>query len=577
MSSFFTVPASQRKRKRTDTGTTSAPTKRSRGSLGAGKGKSNDQRVERPRRDESISGSESGKDESVSEGPDGQESTASSDNEEETGAERRLRLAERYLENIKGEVDEAGFDAADVDRDLIAERLKEDVAETKGRLHRFIASDYDFSNATPAGFRMNTHLPSTSIAICPPYVYTVSKDISLRKWELPEPKASSLPTKPRKKAPKQPPSRQRPKQLLCKKGSPSHSKNPSYQHHTSHILCVAVSSDGRFVATGGADKRLLIWSAADLTVLRIFTQHRDAVTSLAFRRGTNQLYSSSADRTIKTWSLDELAYIETLFGHQDQVVDIAALGQERCLSAGARDRTVRLWKVVEETQLVFRGGGGGGDRKSKAQNKEMKTLGFSEGSIERVAYVDEETFVSGSDNGALSLWSVHKKKPVYTLPAAHGFDPPLKPEEAFAEAEMEGRKVPSPPEPRWITALKVIPYSDLILTGSWDGWIRAWKIAGDRKKIEFVGSVGKNEGPEDTGMTNGDAEADEPLPTRGVVNDIEAFERGDKGKEGLCIVAALGKEHRLGRWKKVDGKNGAIVFEVSKAFVSKKDQAAIAG
>ena len=50
-----------------------------------------------------------------------------SGSEDETAAERRLRLAEQYLENIKGEVDEAGFDAEQIDRDLIAERLQEDV------------------------------------------------------------------------------------------------------------------------------------------------------------------------------------------------------------------------------------------------------------------------------------------------------------------------------------------------------------------------------------------------------------------------------------------------------------------
>jgi len=57
--------------------------------------------------------------------------SSESDDEDETGAERRLRLAERYLENIKGEVDEVGFDAEEIDRDLIAERLQEDVVGIK--------------------------------------------------------------------------------------------------------------------------------------------------------------------------------------------------------------------------------------------------------------------------------------------------------------------------------------------------------------------------------------------------------------------------------------------------------------
>ena len=49
---------------------------------------------------------------------------------------------------------------------------------------------------------------------------------------------------------------------------------------------------------------------------------------------------------------------------------------------------------------------------------------------------------------------------------------------------------------------------------------------------------------------------------KGIVNDISVFERGERGKDGLCIVAAVGTEHRLGRWKKMKGKNGAVVFEV---------------
>ena len=580
MPSFFTVPAGPQKKGKRKGVDSLVPAKRNRGTQTAGIPKGHE--TTRPQRDESISGSESSDDEDLSEAASSESLTIGSENEGETGAERRLRLAERYLENIKGEIDEAGFDAVDVDRDLIAERLREDVAEKKGRSYRFIALEYDFSNAMSTGFRMNTNSASTSITACPPYVYTVSKDISIRKWELLEPKPQRLSRKSHEKGSRQPPpSRRRPKQLICRKGSPGRSNDSSYQYHTGRILCVAASSDGRFVATGGTDKRLIIWSAADLSVLRVFTQHRDAVTGLAFRRGTNQLYSSSADRTIKTWSLNELVYVETLFGHQDEVTDVAAMGQERCLSAGARDRTVRLWKVVEETQLVFRGGGGGGssDRNFGASNKGGASPSFAEGSIDRVAFIDEETFVTGSDNGALSLWSVHKKKPVYTLPTAHGLDPPLEPEEAFAEMKLEGREVPSPPQPRWITALKVMPYSDLVLTGSWDGWIKVWKIAGDRRKIEFLGLVGRggdsgNIGPMNS-SSNINSEAKEQVPTRGVVNDIDVFERGDRGQGGLCIVAAIGTEHRLGRWKTVNGKNGAVVFEVPKIF-KPGDQATIA-
>lgn len=403
----------------------------------------------------------------------------------------------------------------------------------------------------------------------------MSKDITLIKWELPTP-TKPPPQKKKKKATTKPPppARRRPIKLLYTRGNKNETRNLKYQHHTAPILTVAASSDGKYVATGGADKRLIIWSAADLKPLRIFTQHRDAVTSLAFRRGTNQLYSSSKDRTIKTWSLDELGYMETLFGHQDEVVDIAALSLERCVSVGARDRTARLWKVVEESQLVFRGGGTSEKRKMNTRetlvNGETTTIrtSYAEGSIDRVAMIDEETFVTGSDNGSISLWSLHKKKPVFTVPVAHGLDPALKPEEASAE-EVPNSKVPGEPQPRWITALATVPYSDLILSGSWDGRVRAWKISEDKKRIEVVGVLGQahvvDQRDDDINVLetrDGESQEDQEMSVRGIINDIEIFERGDRGKDGLCVVIATGKEHRMGRWKTLQGKNGACIFEM---------------
>ena len=165
-------------------------------------------------------------------------------------------------------------------------------------------------------------------------------------------------------------------------------------------MCVAASQDGKFVATGGQDTRIVVWDTDLLKALKVFKFHRGAVTGLTFRRGTNQLYSCSADRSVKLWSLDELAYVETLFGHQDEVVGITALAGERCVTVGARDRTARLWKIVEETQLVFRGGGGGGGTESRRSRKNKDgSKCYEEGTIDCVAMIDEEHFVTGSDNG----------------------------------------------------------------------------------------------------------------------------------------------------------------------------------
>lgn len=616
MSSFFTVPGAQKKRKRTSgpeapkkriarsssanpklsRAPTSKPRQQKPGTSGPAK-----KRVER---DESISGSDDESDDGSQGRPcdddddAGSGSDDDSEREAETAAERRLRLAERYLDNVRKEVtaqDEYAFDAEEIDKDIIAERLKEDVAESKGKVYRRLAAQLDYSRTYQTAFRWNPENVN-SVATCAPYAYVVTKDMYLSKWRLQDLPQHQWPQTTKKK-PKKPPAppKRRPERVRYSRGDTRRSKDKEFQGHTGPILAVAASHDGRFVVTAGADRRLVVHDAETLKPLRAFSHHRDAVTSLAFRRGSNQLFSCSRDRTVKVWSVDDLAYIETLFGHQNDVVDVDALAQERCVSVGSRDRTARLWKVVEETQLVFRGGGGTSLNKkgAKPEGVDAKSLAH-EGSMDRIAMLDDELFVTGSDNGSISLWSLQRKRPVFVLPLAHGLEPPLSLDAASAEISPDPKIIP-PPQPRWITALRAIPYSDLILSGSWDGCVRVWRLSDDKKKLEPVGVLGqplaeddeaeegKEEGeleskPQINGTkttkgkgkaaaskadANGDENSGHSKCIRGMINDISLFERGDRGKDGLCVVIAVGKQHRLGRWKKITGaRNAAVVFEV---------------
>lgn len=511
----------------------------------------------------------------------GDESEATSE-EGETAAERRVRLAQRYLDNIRQEVDEVGFDAEDLDKDLVAQRLREDVDEAKGRQFRLIATNLDLANAAHTSFRANTEA-TTGVAVCQPHAYTVSRDKTLIKWQLQPP---ALPSAANGSAA---PRRRQPKQLHYVRGIRIKALAPQQHGHTGAILCVAASPDGKYVATGGADKKLIIWSAEDLRPLKTFTTHRDGVTGLAFAPSSTtesgfgaQLFSASMDRSLKTYSLageDSLAYVETLFGHQDHVVDVSPISIDQCVTVGARDRKALWWKVVEESLTKFLG--------DSSRNDEYQT-----GSLDCVAALPPQNFVTGSDSGAISLWSIHKKKALFTIRTAHGVDEPPPLEQVTSESDPavigrlkkdDGRR----PIPRAITALAALPGTDVVLSGSWDGWIRVWKLSDDKRSLLPLGTVGKlressnqtdgHEGDSGSISTSSPASANTDMasgPVRGVVNSLAAFERrkeivnefgGKKEGEsqGICIVAGTGKEPRLGRWMKIPhGKNGAVVFEV---------------
>ena len=126
MSSFFTLPT--RKRKRVDASATALSKRRvTTVSRDAKNAKLN--RDARSPGDESISSSGSETHEKGCRASHDNFSSGSG-SEDETGAERRLRLAKQYLQNVKNEVDEIGFDAEEIDKDLVAERLQEDVVCT---------------------------------------------------------------------------------------------------------------------------------------------------------------------------------------------------------------------------------------------------------------------------------------------------------------------------------------------------------------------------------------------------------------------------------------------------------------
>jgi len=339
------------------------------------------------------------------------DSESESDQEEkETTTEKRLRLAQNYLSAItKQEQDEKIGDA----RADISTKLKEEAQEVQGRLVRDFAFKLQEENNTPKVIKVlrGHKLSPTCVAVSEDgsLAFSGSKDCSVIQWDIETGKK------------------------LITRGGRKYNTNTTI---TGQVLSVAVTSDNKYYATGGRDKLIRIWDTRSNTIIHSFSHHRNAVTCLKFRKDSYQLFSGSEDRTVKTWNLDPMMYTETLFGHQSGVMGIDSLYKERTISCG-EDHTCRIWKIVEESQLLYRG---------------------HSRSIDCLSMINEESYVSGSQDGAIGLWHAGHKKPNYMVRKAHGQD-------------------------NWITSIKALPFTDLIASGSNDGNLNFWQFS--KKKTNF--------------------------------------------------------------------------------------------
>ncbi|KAI0824524.1 WD40 repeat-like protein [Trametes gibbosa] len=486
------------------------------------------------------------------------------EDEDETPAEKRLRLAKIYLESVKQGLSLADgeFDAAEIDRELISARLKQDVLEHSGKVHLYIADTFDL--AQPPSLRTKRgHRSSVTAAVASHdgnWLYSSGKEGSIIKWDMRT-------------------GRQVHTHHKCRvdKGKGKSREIVDVSGHVDEIWVLAISPDGKYLASGGKDRRVGIWDVEKNEWVKGFAGHRDCISALAFRKAPpslqtpTQLYSGSYDRTLKLFDLSTMGYVETLFGHQAPVLSIDALRAETTVSAGGRDKTVRFWKVPEETQLVLRGGGGSKwyddldgiveDSGSNRPKEEVKSERFVEGSIDCVAMVDEATFVSGGDSGSIHLWSTQKKKPLFTQAVAHGMD----------LAHVATEDVAMVRKPRWVTALASLRYSDLFASGSWDGEVRLWKLDAKLKSFSLIGTISALgvvnslqflTPPKDFAST---ASWASPAPSE-VPAGVPAQANGKRAKHSgspVLLVAGVGQETRFGRWVQRKGEghvNGAIVF-----------------
>jgi len=115
--------------------------------------------------------------------------------------------------------------------------------------------------------------------------------------------------------------------------------------HSSWVVSIALTSDGRTLISGGLDDRIMLWDLSTGERLGILTGHNKPINCLATSPDGKTLISCSDDDSIKIWQLPNGAMLRSLAGHSRDVNSVAVSPDGQFFASGSEDRTVCVWRL----------------------------------------------------------------------------------------------------------------------------------------------------------------------------------------------------------------------------------------